>query len=250
MFQPLGQLGTLVQAVWSASVPGERGVKKSLYSDAGSGIVFTLGGDVAIGGEVLPQGVILLPVSTQAETIELSPAAQLAGIRFHPAAGFGVLGQHYDKPTLLSPQHDQLYQLYRLYAELCLQANSECRVDALLQWADTTLNVTQPVPDALQKALKVIGQDKAPGQLSARNDLSQRQIERLFRHWLRMPPKRYQRILRIKKVIGFLQMQPKANLAEVAQQFGFCDQAHMTRQFRAIACVTPGQVFAPAGLPE
>ncbi|WP_252737812.1 helix-turn-helix domain-containing protein [Marinobacter salexigens] len=217
-------------------------VRKPLYSDAGSGIIFNLAGDVAIGEEALPEGVILLPISTRAETIVLASGAQLAGIRFHPAVGYGVLGQHYDKPTLLSPEHDQLYRLYRVYAELRMQKSNERKVDALHRWADTTLDVTKVIPDPLQKALACIEQDKAPGQLSQSNDLSQRQIERLFKLWLGMPPKRYQRILRIRKAISFLRMRENVNLADVAQQFGFCDQAHMTREFRSIARITPGQV--------
>lgn len=231
-----------VQAIWSASVSGQDSIRKPLYSDAGSGIIFTLGGDVRFGEEVLPEGVILLPVSTRAETIVLAPGAQLAGIRFHPAAGFGVLGRHYDKPTLLSFEHDQKYRLHQLYAKLRMQQGNERRVDALQQWVSSTLDTIGVIPDSLQKALACIEQDAGPGQLSERNDLSQRQIERLFQLWLRMPPKRYQRIQRIRKAIGFLRMQRSANLVDVAQRFGFCDQAHMTREFRSIARVTPRQV--------
>lgn len=223
-------------------MPWPGSVRKPLYSDAGSGIIFNFAGDVTIGEEALPEGVILLPISTRAEAIVLASGAQLAGIRFHPAVGYGLLRQHYDKPTLLAPEHDQLYRLYQIYAELRMQKGNECRVDALHRWADTTLDVTRVIPDSLQKALACIEQDEAPGQLSESNNLSQRQIERLFKLWLRMPPKRYQRILRIKKAICFLRMQKDADLADVAQRFGFCDQAHMTREFRSIACVTPGQV--------
>jgi AraC-like DNA-binding protein len=44
-----------------------------------------------------------------------------------------------------------------------------------------------------------------------------------------MTPKHYQRILRIKKVICFLLLHRNVNLADVAQQLGFSDQAPMTR---------------------
>jgi len=57
-----------------------------------------------------------------------------------------------------------------------------------------------------------------------------------------MTPKHYQRILRIKKTIYFLRLHKNANLANVAHQFGFSDQAHMTREFKAIAHITPKQV--------
>ncbi len=240
--QPSGQLSALVQGVWSASVAQSGSIIKPLYSDAGSGITFNLVGDVTIGNETLPEGVIMLPINKRAETIALASGAQLAGIRFHPAIGYGVLGQHYDKPTLLLPEQDRLYDLYRIYSELRLQKSNEGKIEALYQWADNNLDFTNVIPDSLERALECIEQNESPGQLSDSNPLSQRQIERLFKRWLGMTPKHYQRISRIKKAICFLRLHHQANLADVAQQFGFSDQAHMTREFRTIACVTPRQL--------
>mgnify|MGYP000046815539 FL=1 len=215
---------------------------KPLYSDAGSGIIFNLTGEVAIGNEYLPEGIIMLPINKQAENIVLSSGALLAGIRFHPAIGYGVLGQHFDKPTLLSPEQDQLYNLYRIYSELQMQKDNESQIEALYRWADENLDFTNLIPAPLEKALECIEQDETVGQLSENIELSQRQIERLFKLWLGMTPKHYQRILRIKKTICFLRLHKNLDLADVAQQFGFSDQAHMTREFRTIACITPGQV--------
>lgn len=104
------------------------------------------------------------------------------------------------------------------------------------------LGFTNVVPDALVQALESIDQGAALRQLSENIELSQRQIERLFRLWLGMTPKYYQRILRVKKAIHFLRLHRYLNLADVSQQFGFSDQAHMTREFRVIACTTPRQV--------
>jgi AraC-like DNA-binding protein len=214
---------------------------KSLYSDAGSGIVFNLAGDVIIGNETLSEGVIMLPVKKQAESIVLVSGAKIAGIRFHPAIGYGVLGKLYDKPTLLLPEEDKLYNLYQIYSELRRQ-NKDRQIETLYLWAKKHLEFTNVIPDSLEKALESIKQDEALGQLCESMKLSQRQVERLFKHWLGMTPKHYQRILRIKKAICFLRLHKDASLADVSQQFGFSDQAHMTREFRTIACITPGQV--------
>jgi len=240
--QPSGQLSAFVQGIWSASVTQLESVMKPLYSDAGSGILFNLVGNVTIGGEVLPEGVIMLPTNKHAKNIVLASSAQLAGIRFHPAIGYGVLGRHYDKPTLLLPEQDHLYNLYQIYSELRMQKDNETQIEILYLWAEKNLDFTNVIPDSLEKALEHIEQDEVLGQVSQSTNVSQRQVERLFKLWLRMTPKHYQRILRIKKAICFLRLHKNANLADVAQQFGFSDQAHMTREFRAIACVTPGKI--------
>ncbi|MEP1447678.1 MAG: helix-turn-helix domain-containing protein [Paraglaciecola sp.] len=240
--QPSGRLSSLVQGIWSVSVSQSNPIVKPLYSDAGSGIIFNLAGDVMIGNETLTEGVIVLPLKKKAENIVLSPRAQLAGIRFHPAIGYGVLGHHYDKPTLLLPEQDKLYGLYQVYSELRMQKDNDRQIEALYLWAEKKLNFTNVLPDYLEKALKCIEQDEALGQLSESIELSQRQVERLFKLWLGITPKHYQRILRVKKAISFLRLHKNVNLADTAQQFGFSDQAHMTREFRTIACSTPAKV--------
>jgi len=189
----------------------------------------------------LPEGVIMLPINRKARSIILSCGAKLAGIRFHPAIGYGVLGQHYEKPTLLLPEQDQAYKLYQVYSELELQENSDAQIDILYRWVDESLDFNTVIPQSLVKTLKRIEQEEVLTGLSEFSELSQRQTERIFKHWLQMTPKYYQRIIRVKKALCFLKRHKRANLADVAQQFGFSDQAHMTREFRFIASVTPAK---------
>nr|WP_001897448.1 helix-turn-helix domain-containing protein [Vibrio cholerae] len=59
---------------------------------------------------------------------------------------------------------------------------------------------------------------------------------------MNISPKQYQRILRVQRTVNYLRQNKGVSLVEVSQQFGFSDQAHMTREFRAIACITPGKV--------
>ncbi len=240
--QPTGPLSAFIQAIWSASVEQSETLIKPLLADAGSGIVFNFVGDVAIGDDVLPQGVIMLPVKKRAENFVLPSGAQLAGIRFYPAIGYGVLGHHYERPTLLAPQDDQLYHLYQIFSDLRMTNHHEERLQALRLWADQHLDVTNVIPDSLEKALDTIEDVETLERISENTPLSQRQIERNFKRWLGMTPKHYQRILRVKKAICFLRENNNHDLANIAQQFGFSDQAHMTREFRAIARMTPGQV--------
>ncbi|XZG71926.1 helix-turn-helix domain-containing protein [Chitinibacteraceae bacterium HSL-7] len=242
MSRPAGQLSALVQAVWSASVPlgGNEPVVRHLFSDAGSGILFALAGDVRINNDALPHGVILCPVARTAKSVTLQPGAQLAGIRFHPAMGYGILGQHYDVMTRLAPPDDQRYALYPLFDALLACADNGARIDALLRWAQSHLGFSQLIPLALERALEALAAQDAGASSTATP--GQRQVERLFRHWLDMTPKRYQRILRVKQAASHLMQHRDASLADVAIRFGFSDQSHMTREFRAIACITPGQV--------
>lgn len=232
-----------VQGIWAISVAHTNPVIKPLYADAGSGIMFNLAGDVTIGAETLGQGVIMLPTNKRKEDIVLPSGSKLAGIRFLPAMGYGILRKHYDKPTLLLPKADKVYGLYTIYSRLQKKTDETGKIETLTHWAKQSFNFTHIIPDSLKKALEYIEQNALLGELSSNITPSQRQIERTFNLWLGMTPKYYQRLLRAKKLIYFLREHKKVCLATVAQQFGFSDQAHMTRELRTIGCITPGKII-------
>ncbi|MFM2652319.1 helix-turn-helix domain-containing protein, partial [Vibrio alginolyticus] len=71
--------------------------------------------------------------------------------------------------------------------------------------------------------------------------ISQRQRERNFQKWLGITPKHYQRIKRVKHTLEQLRAQPDLTLSELALEQGFSDQAHMTRECKQIARMTPKQ---------
>ncbi len=70
----------------------------------------------------------------------------------------------------------------------------------------------------------------------------------LFRQATGMSPKRYARLLRFQTVLAALRRKPGGSLAALAHQAGYSDQAHMTREFREFAGITPSDYrqLAPA----
>ncbi|WP_372972172.1 AraC family transcriptional regulator [Marinobacter sp.] len=215
---------------------------KLLHSEACSSIWFNLAGDVRIGDTTIPGGVVVLPVAKVAAQVSLAPESQLAGVRFQPAIGYGLIRQHFDRPTVLTRDPAHLPGLLALFSSLKICHDNVTRVRTLQSWASNNFRLTQLIPGALQQALDCMKDDTEPGALSRHLDISQRHVERLFKHWMEMTPKQYQRILRVKRAINYIREHASVNLAEVAHQFGFSDQAHMTREFRAIAGTTPGKV--------
>lgn len=109
-------------------------------------------------------------------------------------------------------------------------------------WTNRYLSVQKGMPATLRKALTAIEQANMLAAVESNSQLSQRQIERQCKHWLGITPKHYQRILRTKETIHFLKQGSKHTLSDVAYQFGYSDQAHMTREFRAFASTTPSKI--------
>lgn len=233
-----------MQGIWSAQAADDAElVSKTLYSDAGSELIFNFDSRVQITGESLAPGVTIHPAKQQAETICLAAGARIAGIHFHPAVAYGIWGEVHRQSVHLKRDDDKQYALYTLFDALQSEYSADQQLALMQAWAESNLNLVDLLPPSLEQAIGAIASHQSSEKLEYQADLSQRQIERLFQLWIGMTPKKYQRLLRVKKAIQALQTQPELDLAELAALFGFSDQAHMTREFQAIAGVTPGKLL-------
>ena len=70
---------------------------------------------------------------------------------------------------------------------------------------------------------------------------SRRHLTDRFTSEFGLPPKVAARVLRFERVTGRLRRQPRLRLAELSAAAGYADQAHLTREFRAIAGCSPRQ---------
>ena len=77
---------------------------------------------------------------------------------------------------------------------------------------------------------------------------SHRGLLALFRQATGMSMKRYARLMRLQRLLAALRNKPATPLSTLALEAGFSDQAHMTREFREFAGVTPShyRLTAPA----
>lgn len=67
--------------------------------------------------------------------------------------------------------------------------------------------------------------------------LSHRQLQRWFAAHIGLPPRSYLRLLRFRDAIGAIHGED--SLADAAAAQGYADQAHMARDFRALAGIPP-----------
>src|SRR3546814_4329500 len=76
--------------------------------------------------------------------------------------------------------------------------------------------------------------------VAERCDLSQRHFTRSFREAVGLAPKAWCRVHRFGRALERLAADPALFLADVAAAEGYADQAHFTREFRALAGLSPG----------
>jgi AraC-like DNA-binding protein len=78
-------------------------------------------------------------------------------------------------------------------------------------------------------------------ELADRCNLSARQLERQFDQATGVSPKTLARTIRFEGIRERLMFQPKANLTELAYEFGYADQAHFIHDFKAFTNKTPSE---------
>jgi AraC-like DNA-binding protein len=102
-----------------------------------------------------------------------------------------------------------------------------------------------PAPDEIEQRLVEAPELAAIGrailaagtvdEMSRATAMSPRTLQRWFARHVGLPPRRYLRLLRFHK--AFAQVPEQPSLAEHAAAQGYADQAHMARDFRALAGV-------------
>lgn len=93
----------------------------------------------------------------------------------------------------------------------------------------------------VKHALFRLNAGMAVGQLIAETGFSHRHVVRVFSEAVGATPMVYKRLRRFSLTIQRLHAKDDASLADVASVLGYADQAHMNREFRDFAGLTPGQ---------
>jgi AraC-like DNA-binding protein len=103
-------------------------------------------------------------------------------------------------------------------------------------------NAPSPAYD-LEPAMRVLAtaESGAVEQAAALTGVSQRQFRRLFEEIYGVSPKRYQRALRVDRMIRQLHPMPWERDPHEDEGIAFSDQPHAIREFRAMTGLTPGE---------
>jgi AraC-like DNA-binding protein len=185
------------------------------------------------------------PMST-AEVVTPDPPARLFGIRFRP--GIAAL---FAEPTALelvdrnAPLESAVGPRARTLLErIALARTPEASVAIIASFLlDATNRIRAPHPHLLRAVHSIeTHAGRAPIDAIARDaGLTARQTERLFAQWIGLSPKKFSRIIRLNTAVASLR---KRHPSLTASALGYADQAHMIREFRALAGETPGKLLA------
>ena len=115
----------------------------------------------------------------------------------------------------------------------------ECFLRARLdpQWSDPLVGAAVRAIRDQPGAVRIASLARAMG-------ISQDRFEKRFRRMVGASPKQFASILRFRRVL--VGHQTGMRLAQLAHDLGYCDQSHLTRDFRAVTGVSPGEFLRTA----
>lgn len=178
------------------------------------------------------------------------------GAMLEPGAAEVLLGVPADE---LAGQHFSLEDLWgrdarRMRDRLAETLSAEARLSLFESMLLARLPKVRAIHPAVAHALSRIHSAGSVSELVADTGYSHRRFIELFRRSVGIAPAVFRRLLRFQRAVALLApgRAPDGDgadqLAQVAFDSGFSDQSHMTREFREIAGLSPGQyrAIAPA----
>lgn len=168
------------------------------------------------------------------------------GVRFEPAGAALFLGPDADELTgsivalddLAPPGADTLAE------ELADAPDDDARVALATRWLLQRFDARRDRLDALRGVLSAVSLIEASGgrldvgALAEHLGWNRRRLERAFRAQVGVSAKTLSRVVRFQHVVRALGEVPDTRLAALALDAGYSDQAHLARDFKALAGVS------------
>lgn len=249
---PVKYLARFVECFWTleGEVNGEAAQPERILPDGCIELILNFGASVrevkANGEEQHQPLTVLVGQMTRPVMIAPSGVVQLLGIRFQPGGTF---------PFLRLPMHEltnQVVELKALSAEFerdllgCAKKESELlsKVASIQNLLGERVRGCKHESWLTSLAAQIVqrGGQISIDRLAADAGVSGRQMERRFLCEVGLSPKQLCRILRFQQIFRALN-HDEATWATVAVDCGYYDQAHLIRDFRQFAGLTPAALL-------
>jgi AraC-like DNA-binding protein len=184
--------------------------------------------------------------------VELRHGLVITGIRLRPGAWHAVL--RCPATTLVNGScllSDLVADGRRLGHRLVSAMSHATRIAELEAWVRAASTRATARDRAVVGACRVLSEHShiAIGDIAAQLGWNARMVHRQFTASCGYSPKHFQRIMRMQTFLRGLRAGRTSSLSSLAIAAGYSDQAHMTRDFRAITGFTPTAYLASGGTP-
>ncbi len=233
---PPADLRGSLSCLWVSVVAPDGGQKvQQVYPDGCIDLIWQSG-----------HGAYLAGPDTGPVPAELPPATIVVGARFRPGAGGPAIG------LPLSELRDQRVDLADCLPALAGQLPADLppatALNLVTGLAAQLMYAGPPDPLVLEGVRLLARGGTSVTRMSSELSVSERQLRRRFDAAVGYGPKMLHRVLRFRRALA--QLQPAArdgNLARLAIEAGFADQAHLTREMTSLTGLPPAALARTLG---
>jgi AraC-like DNA-binding protein len=229
-----------IACLWAQVTPAAGGDRDGLVlPDACSDLVWEQGRGAFVAG----------PDTGPVRTV-MKAGTVILGVRFRPSAGGPALRLPLSE---LRDQRVDLDDLRRRDARrLPGTLDPDTAAIRMLEVAAALVADGDPDPAAIRAAVLLADPRVRAEDVAAEVGLSMRQLRRRCHAVVGYGPKTLQRVLRFRRFVARIDAGPRPgqaghDLAALAAQAGYADQAHLTRECRALAGLTPAALARQRG---
>jgi AraC-like DNA-binding protein len=255
-YKPQGVLAALVECLWYwEGAPGPH-LQERLLPQAQAAMILNLRDEpIALyedaGGAQRFGAAVLSGARSNCFTIDSNQQERVAGVQFAPGGAFPFFRMP------MSELEDASFDMRDLWGaeagwvrERVLTATTP---RAMLEVLERCLLEILKAPGRLHPAVIYMAGElnicAGPARVHAvteRIGLSQRRLAQLFHEQVGVSPKTFHRVRRFQHTLQRLRGVRQVDWADLAVECGYYDQAHLSRDFRQIAGMTPSAYLAAA----
>ncbi len=187
-------------------------------------------------------------LQTRPQRFQTDGLCQLVAMRMYPWVLPSLVDDYQELPgTSLLAAGTQWESLAGVLVEKVQhQGYSEalyCLQESVIEMRRKVHADLNPVRAAAELLFATCGQSRV-GELAARLYLSTSQFERRFKESMGVTPKTFARLIRFRAICEALIYDPTRPAIALAHDFGYTDQSHLIRDFKAFSSQTPGNYVA------
>jgi AraC-like DNA-binding protein len=215
-----------VACLWTRSAPADPAGPTLILPDGCVDLIWKRG-----------QGAFVAGPDTGPAPTTIAPDDVLVGVRFRPGAGFALgspLHELRDRRVDIAELDRDLAR--RLPAELPPQV----ALARLAEAAEDRARARPPDPAIREATVLLAWPRTRVSEIERTVGLGERQLRRRFDAAVGYGPKMLQRIIRFRHFLGSLDRAPgRPDLARIAFESGYADQAHLSRESARLAGMSP-----------
>ena len=167
-------------------------------------------------------------------------------VRFKPSGGYPFLPKPiYEYTDSVTPA-EQIFgdEVFEIREDLLNSEDGETKKEIVEAWLNEKFDEAKTPKEAIQISVqKIISdphfQQNNLAELIEESGYSQKQFISLFKKYVGIAPKYFQRIVRFNEILIKIQKDEKLSWTEISYDCGFYDQAHFIKEFQHFCGVNP-----------